>query len=111
MRYGGGSQWRSVALNSAVVWGDGARLKQIIVNLLDNAIRFTPPGGEVALRTASDDSGSVLEVSDTGIGIPAASLPHLFDRFYRVDAARSRDDGGAGLGLSIVRSICTAHGA
>jgi heavy metal sensor kinase len=99
------------ALKSAVVWGDGARLKQIIVNLLDNAIRFTPPGGEVALRTASDDSGSVLEVSDTGIGIPAASLPHVFDRFYRVDAARSRDDGGAGLGLSIVRSICTAHGA
>ena len=99
------------ALKSAVVWGDRARLKQIIVNLLDNAIRFTPRGGEVALRTASDDSGSVLEISDTGIGIPAASLPHVFDRFYRVDAARSREDGGAGLGLSIVRSICTAHGA
>ena len=65
----------------------------------------------MALRTASDDSGSVLEISDTGIGIPAASLPHVFDRFYRVDAARSREDGGAGLGLSIVRSICTAHGA
>lgn len=99
------------ALQSAVVWGDRARLKQIIVNLLDNAIRFTPRGGQVALRTASDDSGSVLEISDTGIGIPAASLPHVFDRFYRVDAARSREDGGAGLGLSIVRSICTTHGA
>ncbi|HXC08990.1 MAG TPA: ATP-binding protein [Steroidobacteraceae bacterium] len=99
------------ALQSAVVWGDRARLKQIIVNLLDNAIRFTPRGGAVALRTASDDSGSVLEISDTGIGIPAASLAHVFDRFYRVDAARSREDGGAGLGLSIVRSICTAHGA
>jgi heavy metal sensor kinase len=99
------------ALQSAVVWGDRARLKQIIVNLLDNAIRFTPPGGEVALRTASDDSGSVFEISDTGIGIPASSLAHVFDRFYRVDAARSREDGGAGLGLSIVRSICTLHGA
>ena len=98
-------------LQSAVVWGDRARLKQIIVNLLDNAIRFTPRGGEVALRTASDDSGSVFEISDTGIGIPAASLAHVFDRFYRVDAARSREDGGAGLGLSIVRSICSAHGA
>ncbi|MHB8475795.1 MAG: sensor histidine kinase [Steroidobacteraceae bacterium] len=98
-------------LQSAVVWGDRARLKQIIVNLLDNAIRFTPRGGEVALRTASDDSGSILEIADTGIGIPAASLPHVFDRFYRVDAARSREDGGAGLGLSIVRSICTTHGA
>jgi heavy metal sensor kinase len=99
------------ALRRAVVWGDLARLKQIIVNLLDNAIRFTPRGGQVALRTESDDSGSVLEISDTGVGIPAAALPHVFDRFYRVDAARSREDGGAGLGLSIVRSICTAHGA
>jgi heavy metal sensor kinase len=99
------------ALRSAVVWGDRARLKQIIVNLLDNAIRFTPRGGAVALRTASDDSGSVFEITDTGIGIPAGSLAHVFDRFYRVEAARSRDDGGAGLGLSIVRSICTAHGA
>jgi len=98
-------------LQNAVVWGDRARLKQIIVNLLDNAIRFTPGGGEVALRTASDDGGSVIEISDTGIGIPAAALAHVFDRFYRVDAARSREDGGAGLGLSIVRSICTAHGA
>jgi heavy metal sensor kinase len=98
-------------LQKAVVWGDRARLKQIIVNLLDNAIRFTPRGGEVSLRTASDDSGSVFEISDTGIGIPQASLPFVFDRFFRVDAARSREDGGAGLGLSIVKSICTAHGA
>jgi heavy metal sensor kinase len=98
-------------LQSAIVWGDRGRLKQIIVNLLDNAIRFSLRGGEVALRTASDDSGSVLEISDTGIGIPAAALPQVFDRFYRVDAARSREDGGAGLGLSIVKSICSTHGA
>jgi heavy metal sensor kinase len=98
-------------LQKAVVWGDRARMKQIIVNLLDNAIHFTPRGGMVSLRTTSDDSGSVFEISDTGIGIPEASLPFVFDRFFRVDAARSREDGGAGLGLSIVKSICTAHGA
>jgi heavy metal sensor kinase len=98
-------------LRKAVILGDRARLKQIIVNLLDNAIRFTPPGGRVTLRTASDDSGAVLEISDTGIGIPAASIAQVFDRFFRVDAARSREDGGAGLGLSIVKSICAAHGA
>jgi len=98
-------------LQKAVIRGDRARLKQIVVNLLDNAIRFTPRGGGVALRTAADASGSVLEVTDTGIGIPAASVSHVFDRFYRVDEARSREDGGAGLGLSIVKSICTAHGA
>ena len=65
----------------------------------------------MSLRTAADESGSVLEISDTGIGIPAEALPHVFDRFYRVDQARSREDGGAGLGLSIVKSICTVHGA
>lgn len=99
------------ALQTAIMQGDPARLKQIIVNLLDNAIRFTPRGGSVSLRTAADESGSVLEISDTGIGIPAEALPHVFDRFYRVDQARSREDGGAGLGLSIVKSICTVHGA
>jgi heavy metal sensor kinase len=97
-------------LRKAAILGDRARLKQIIVNLLDNAIRFTPRGGCVALGTAADDSGAVLEISDTGIGIPAASIAQVFDRFFRVDAARSREDGGAGLGLSIVKSICTAHG-
>jgi heavy metal sensor kinase len=99
------------ALRKALVRGDRARLKQIVVNLLDNAIRFTKRGGTVWLRTATDDMGSVLEVSDTGIGIPSDSIPHVFDRFYRVDEARSREDGGAGLGLSIVKSICSAHGA
>jgi heavy metal sensor kinase len=99
------------ALRKALVRGDRARLKQIVVNLLDNAIRFTKRGGTVWLRTAADDQGSVLEVSDTGIGIPSASIPHVFDRFFRVDEARSREDGGAGLGLSIVKSICSVHGA
>jgi signal transduction histidine kinase len=99
------------ALERVVIRGDQSRLKQVIVNLLDNAIRFTPRGGTVSLRTASDDTGAVLEVWDTGIGIPPSSIPHVFDRFYRVDEGRSREDGGAGLGLSIVKSICSAHGA
>ena len=99
------------ALQKTVIRGDRARLKQIVVNLLDNAIRFTLPGGTVSLRTAADDTGSVLEVSDTGIGIPPSAIPHVFDRFYRVDEGRSREEGGAGLGLSIVKSICSAHGA
>jgi heavy metal sensor kinase len=106
-----GIEIRLVELRKAVIFGDRAQLKQIVVNLLDNAIRFTPRGGCVVLRTALDDNGAVFEISDTGIGIPPASIAHVFDRFFRVDASRSRDDGGAGLGLSIVKSICTAHGA
>ncbi len=98
-------------LKRSVVRGDRARLKQVIVNLLDNAIRFTPRGGRVALRTLENEDFGILEVRDSGIGIPAAALPDVFDRFFRVDDARSREDGGAGLGLSIVKSICSAHGA
>ena len=98
-------------LGRVMVRGDQARLKQIIVNLLDNAIRFTQPGGTVTLRTAEDETGGVLEVLDTGIGIPACAIPQVFDRFFRVEEGRSREDGGAGLGLSIVRSICSMHGA
>ncbi len=94
----------------ARVEGDRARIKQVVVNLLDNAIKYTPQGGSVHLNVRSREAHAVLEVADTGIGIPAAALPHVFDRFYRVDDARSRDAGGAGLGLAIVKSICTAHG-
>jgi len=93
------------------IGGDPARLKQIIVNLLDNAIRFTTTGGSVTVRVAGGAEGSLLQVVDTGSGIPEAALPRVFDRFYRVDEARSRENGGAGLGLSIVQAICTAHGA
>jgi heavy metal sensor kinase len=96
---------------TVTVRGDRGRLKQVIVNLLDNAIKFTPRGGVVSLHTQIDGASGTLEVRDTGIGIPESALPHIFDRFYRVDEARSREDGGAGLGLSIVRSICSAHGA
>lgn len=93
------------------VWveGDRARLKQVVVNLLDNAIKYTLEGGSVALRVGTRNGHAVLEVADNGIGIPAEALPRVFDRFFRVDKARSRELGGAGLGLSIVKSICTAH--
>ncbi|HEY3902260.1 MAG TPA: ATP-binding protein [Chthoniobacter sp.] len=90
--------------------GDRARLKQVIVNLLDNAIKYTPQKGRVSLAVRSENSSALLEVSDTGPGVSDVALPHLFERFYRADEVRSRDIGGAGLGLSIVQSICTAHG-
>jgi signal transduction histidine kinase len=90
--------------------GDRARIKQVVVNLLDNAIKYTPPGGTINLNVHARGGKAVLEVVDTGMGIPASALPHIFERFYRVDQARSRDAGGAGLGLAIVKSICAAHG-
>ncbi len=93
------------------VAGDRARLKQVVVNLLDNAIKYTAGGGEVTLTVRREGQLAVFEVSDTGAGIAAEALPHVFRRFYRVDDSRSREGGGAGLGLSIVKSICTAHGA
>jgi heavy metal sensor kinase len=107
---------RSVALkltgtHATLIQGDRARLTQVIVNLLDNAIRYTPRGGTVTLRTWKDVDQGVLDVIDTGIGIPANAIPRIFDRFFRVDEARSRHDGGAGIGLSIVKSICSMHGA
>jgi heavy metal sensor kinase len=94
-----------------MVEGDQARLKQVVVNLLDNAIKYTPDGGRIKLRIAQEDGQAVLDVADDGIGIPSEALPHVFKRFFRVDGSRSRDQGGAGLGLSIVKSICDAHGA
>ena len=93
------------------VWveGDRARLKQVVVNLLDNAIKYTPDNGAVGLTVKAQGTKAVLEVEDNGMGIPPEELPQVFDRFFRVDKARSRDQGGAGLGLSIVKSICAAH--
>jgi heavy metal sensor kinase len=93
------------------VAGDEARLKQVIVNLLDNAIKYTPCGGSVLLKVAREGGAAVLAVADNGTGIAADALPHVFERFYRADGSRSREQGGAGLGLSIVQSIGMAHGA
>jgi heavy metal sensor kinase len=103
----------SIACNAPkeiMVDGDRARMKQVIVNLLDNAIKYTPSGGAVRLSVSASNDKAVLEVEDTGIGIPAEARAHIFERFFRVDKARSREMGGAGLGLSIVKSICAAHG-
>ena len=93
------------------VKGNRVRLKQVIVNLLDNAVKYTPVKGAIQLRVLAVNGHAVLEVEDNGIGIPPAALPHIFERFYRVDPARSTDSESVGLGLAIVKSICSAHGA
>jgi heavy metal sensor kinase len=97
--------------NGAVnVHGDPRALRQLLLILLDNAVKYTPAGGRVELAIATNDGHASLSVRDTGIGIPAEDVPHIFDRFYRVDRARSRAQGGAGLGLAIGRWIAEAHG-
>lgn len=86
---------------------DRSRILQVLANLLANALRFTPEGGRVTLRAALRAGEAVLSVEDTGTGIPAADVPHLFDRFWQ---GRRAERGGAGLGLAIVRGIVEAHG-
>jgi two-component system phosphate regulon sensor histidine kinase PhoR len=92
------------------VMADQGRLEQVIVNLLENAIKYTSDGGTVRLFT--EDEGACIKVSiaDTGIGIPFKDLPRIFERFYRVDEARTREQGGTGLGLAIVKHIVQLHG-
>jgi heavy metal sensor kinase len=92
------------------VLGAQVRLRQVIVNLLDNAIKYSHRGGSIELTVANTENRAYLEVADKGIGISPESLPHLFERFYRTDKARSRGSGGVGLGLSIVRAIAASHG-
>ena len=96
-----------------LVRGDAAALEQVAFNLLDNALSYTPRDGVVKLRLSEKqgaEGAAILEVSDTGIGIPADDLPRVFERFYRVDKARSRSEGGTGLGLAIVKHIVENHG-
>jgi signal transduction histidine kinase len=93
---------------AVTVAGDRDRLKQVLVNLIDNAIKYTPAGGRIAVEVTQAGDAVVLSVADTGIGIAPDALPLVFDRFYRV--ATDRGEIGAGLGLAIVRSICAAHG-
>jgi heavy metal sensor kinase len=93
------------------IFGDKSRLKQVLVNLLDNAIRYTREGGSIRVSVGREGRIPVLEVSDTGIGIPESALPFVFDRFFRVQHVRNEQDNGTGLGLSIVKAICTAHQA
>jgi two-component system, OmpR family, sensor kinase len=92
------------------IQGDPERLRQLVWNLVENAVRYTPPGGSVIISLRRRGPVAELTVSDTGIGIAPEHLPYIFDRFYRVDTSRSRALGGTGLGLSIVRQISEAHG-
>jgi signal transduction histidine kinase len=92
------------------VWADRERVHQVLFNLLDNAVRFTPDGGEVTVSAGTVDGRCEVSVTDTGPGIPPEHLPLLFERFYRVDEARSRGEGGTGIGLAIARSVVEAHG-
>ncbi|MDQ2731657.1 MAG: ATP-binding protein [Armatimonadota bacterium] len=94
---------------SLQVLGDAHHLQRLFVNLLDNAARHTPPKGRVTASARAEGSNVVMTVQDTGEGIPPEHLPHVCERFYRVDAARTRSDGGTGLGLAICESIVQAH--
>jgi two-component system sensor histidine kinase BaeS len=92
------------------VWADPVRLRQVLDNLVTNALRHTPTGGRVDLRAFADGGELVIEVRDTGTGIAAEDVPHVFDRFWRAEKSRSRLTGGSGLGLAIVKKLVEGHG-
>jgi signal transduction histidine kinase len=96
--------------DARTVWADSTAIRQVIVNLVDNAVRHTTKGSVTVFSHADADGGTWVGVRDTGSGIPAAHLPRIFERFYRVDPARSREAGGTGLGLAIVKHLAEAHG-
>jgi heavy metal sensor kinase len=102
---------RTTTEDRVYVEGDRTRLQQVVANLIDNAIKYTQDCGTVEVSVHRESGNAVLQVSDNGGGIPSEAVPHVFERFYRVDKARSRASGGAGLGLSIAKAICAAHGA
>jgi two-component system phosphate regulon sensor histidine kinase PhoR len=93
-----------------VVCGDKEWLERALLNLLDNAIKYTPAGGRVTVHTSAEQSGVRIEIVDTGTGIPPDALPHIFERFYRADPARDKSIEGVGLGLSLVKWIIQEHG-
>jgi signal transduction histidine kinase len=97
---------------AVIVSGDSGWLERIVLNLVDNAIKFTPSGGHVNVRVSGNGSGRTLEVSDDGMGIPPDSVPHIFERFYRADPSRANRADGVGLGLSLVKwAVDQHHGA
>ena len=89
---------------------DRRALERVLLNLLDNAIKYTPKGGWITIRVGSEGEEILIEIRDTGVGIPSRDLGRIFERFYRVDCSRSPDVGGTGLGLSIVRHLAEAMG-
>jgi two-component system phosphate regulon sensor histidine kinase PhoR len=93
------------------LWGSNKELHSAFSNLVSNAVRYTPAGGTIRIRFRPEDKGAVLEVIDSGYGIPAAHLPRITERFYRVSTSRSRESGGTGLGLSIVKHVLNLHQA
>ncbi len=96
--------------DSCEMYADMAKLTQVVYNIMDNAIKYTPEGGLIRVRLVRSGRDAILRITDNGPGIPKEDLPHIFDRFYRVDKARSRDTGGTGLGLSIVNQLVLMHG-
>ena len=104
-------QWKRFGRTAQyLVRGDETQLVSMFTNLVDNAVKYTQPGGRVQVTGDSDERGITIRVSDTGIGIPPGKLSRIFERFYRVDKARSKETGGTGLGLSIVRHVAENHG-
>ncbi|MBV9790430.1 MAG: HAMP domain-containing histidine kinase [Chloroflexi bacterium] len=103
-------QWQLRAMDGVIVSGDGDRLRQVLLNVLENARKYTPEGGAVSVTVEAEQDSAVVQIADTGIGIPAEDVPHVWDRFYRIDQARTRAGGGFGLGLAIVKSIVESHG-
>ncbi|MCA1963134.1 MAG: HAMP domain-containing protein [Prosthecobacter sp.] len=101
----------SATLNPAPCVANAAQITQVIANLVNNAVQHNLSGGEVRIRTGSDDGGASVQIENTGPGIPAEDLPHVFERFYRADSSRSRRSGGVGLGLAICKAIADIHGA
>jgi two-component system OmpR family sensor kinase len=99
-----------VDAGTVTMTADATRLRQVLDNLLTNAAVHTPPGTEVSLQVTDADGWAVVQVSDTGPGIPEADQARIFDRFYRVDDSRTRQRGGSGLGLAVVQSLVQAHG-
>jgi len=97
-------------VGGATLYADPQGARQVVLNVLDNAVRYTPPGGHVTVAAATEADGTRIEITDTGVGIPGEHLPRIFERFYRVDPARSRELGGTGLGLAIVKHLVEAHG-
>ncbi|MGI6744190.1 MAG: sensor histidine kinase [Eubacteriales bacterium] len=92
------------------VLGDKERIEQVIINIISNSIKYTPEGGEIRVRSRADNTRAYIYVRDNGVGIPPEDIPHLFERFYRVEKSRTADAGGTGLGLAIAKEIVVAHG-